>query len=74
MERSGVICKPLQARKSPMATIVLSSRSFTPDLQKVFQGCSHMPKADFRLGVVDYSVLLSVWEIPEELGDLDPQA
>lgn len=32
-----------------------------------------MPKAaDFRLGVVDYSVLLSVWEIPEELGDLDP--
>jgi len=33
-----------------------------------------MPKAaDFRLGVVDYSVLLSVWEIPEELGDLDPQ-
>ena len=42
-------------------------------MQKVFQG-SHMPKAaDFRLGVVDYSVLLSVWEIPEELGDLDPQ-
>ena len=28
MEKSGVICKPLQARKSPMATIVLSSRSF----------------------------------------------
>lgn len=22
-----------------------------------------------RLGVVDYSILLSVWEIPEELGD-----